>query len=126
MYSKYYCHLLWRTRELRKSRYVAYLGGGINIQKIPVDFDDKFIEMISEGYHRVQMIDPNGMTMLDEAEVASSQNCYLVDDIKTQAQFYASNWQAPTNDSVKVPMFWLTGDSVFLGQLACPHKSSLV
>lgn len=107
MWTKYFCHISWRIPELRKSRYIAYAGGGVNLQKIPYEFYDRFMKIMSDGNHRFHMYDPTEKNLYDEAKVASWQQRYAIDDVITQTEWYASNFQIPANDSKKFPLFWL-------------------
>jgi hypothetical protein len=107
MWSKYFCHIWWRIPELRKSRYVAYIGGGVNMQKIPYEFHDRFMTLMSEGHHRFHMYHPLEHSLYAEAQLAVNQQRYVIDDVLTQTKWYASNFQIAANNFSKVPVFWL-------------------
>lgn len=109
MWTKYYCHLFWRIPEVRKSRYVAYVGGGVNLGKMPYDFYDRFVDEMSKGNHRLHIHHHTGehRTLYEEAEAASGQKRYEIDDVITQAEWYATNFKISGNNSSEVKVFWM-------------------
>lgn len=103
MYSKYFCHLFWRVPEIRRSRFVGYLGGGMNIMHMKVKFYDDLVELSNQGYHRLLMEDW-GKTVVGEANEASLQQRYRVDNVSIQAEIYRDNYKMPISD---IPTYWL-------------------
>lgn len=107
MYTKYFCHLWWRVPELRRSRYVAYLGGGVNIKHAPMKFYDDVVNLLGkEGYRRFMMLHPRtgSNTIIDEAILANGQHRYRVDHVIEQSKFYRDNYRMPIAD---YPVYWL-------------------